>query len=128
MAQKKFTTQFTSNQSPDTTYGQTYGLAKMKKHWKVEDGTINEVACAIHDMMHADAGIASAVEIIDHHHEIPAEIRSVMHSLAAALFVLGINRAVDQSVTECLKQLSQDEVDRAVEDILRLGHEEGDAV
>jgi hypothetical protein len=45
MAQKKFTTHFTSNQSPST----TYGLAQMKNHWKAEDGQIEECSTALWD-------------------------------------------------------------------------------
>jgi hypothetical protein len=42
MANRKSSTHFNSNQSPDT----TCGLGMMEKHWKAEDGQIEEGGAA----------------------------------------------------------------------------------
>jgi hypothetical protein len=78
-------------------------------------------------MMHTGAELVSVVEIIDHHSEIPAEIRSVLHCIVAALFILRTNQVLDQYVTESLMQLPQGEIDQAVDDILRHSQAAGGA-
>jgi hypothetical protein len=75
MANRNRNTQLDPNQSPDT----VYGLAQMKKHWRAEDGQIEECSAALWDSW----PVREALK------EFPTDPEAVLATLAGRMFLAG---------------------------------------